>query len=66
VPLTPRVETAWSLAHARFWWSNVAYINNLVPWHSGETNECFYHAWYLADDMQASAVPVVSISDVGS
>lgn len=36
----------------RFWWSNVAYINNLVPWHQGETKECFYHAWYLADDMQ--------------
>lgn len=43
-------------ARGRFWWSNVAYINNLVPWHQGETKECFYHAWYLADDMQASGL----------
>eukprot|EP00752_Nemacystus_decipiens_P006535 g5886.t1 len=45
----------------RFWWSNVTYINNLVPWHEGETKECFYHAWYLADDMQFYMVSPVFI-----
>eukprot|EP00903_Cladosiphon_okamuranus_P009857 g9367.t1 len=45
----------------RFWWSNVAYINNLVPWHQGETEECFYHTWYLADDMQFYMVSPVFI-----
>ncbi|CAN0194528.1 unnamed protein product, partial [Laminaria digitata] len=36
----------------RFWWSNVFYVNNMVPWHEEATQECFYHTWYLADDMQ--------------
>lgn len=41
----------------RYWWSNMLYVNNLVPWHEGETGECFYHTWYLANDMQASFLP---------
>ncbi|CAM9170227.1 unnamed protein product, partial [Hapterophycus canaliculatus] len=49
------------LCENRFWWSNVAYINNMVPWHQGETQECFYHAWYLADDMQFYMVSPVFI-----
>ncbi|CAN0072229.1 unnamed protein product, partial [Discosporangium mesarthrocarpum] len=39
-----------------FWWSNLLYVNNLVPWHQGETSECFYHTWYLANDMQFYAI----------
>ncbi|CAM9228319.1 unnamed protein product, partial [Phaeothamnion confervicola] len=36
----------------RSWWTNLLYVNNVVPWHTSETEECFYHTWYLANDMQ--------------
>ena len=36
----------------RLWWTNLLYVNNLVPWLHAETDGCFYHSWYLADDMQ--------------
>ncbi|CBN77498.1 conserved unknown protein [Ectocarpus siliculosus] len=45
----------------KFWWSNVTYLNNLVPWHQGETGTCFYPTWYLADDMQFYMVSPVFI-----
>ncbi|GAB5371884.1 hypothetical protein AAMO2058_001618400 [Amorphochlora amoebiformis] len=35
-----------------YWWSNLLYINNLYPFGMGENNTCFFHAWYLANDMQ--------------
>jgi hypothetical protein len=30
-----------------YWWSNLLFINNLVPFQQGETRQCFYHTWYL-------------------
>jgi len=35
-----------------FWWTNILYINNLVPFGYGENGTCFFHGWYLANDMQ--------------
>ena len=34
------------------WWTNLLYVNNLVPFKTETTEECFGHGWYLANDMQ--------------
>ncbi len=34
------------------WWTNMLYVNNLVPFKDDTTQQCFGHGWYLADDMQ--------------
>ena len=34
------------------WWTNMLYVNNLVPFKTETTEECFGHGWYLANDMQ--------------
>lgn len=34
----------------QYWWTNLLYINNLVPWPAG--SECYGVTWYLANDMQ--------------
>jgi len=36
----------------RLWWTNLLFVNNLVPLNGSETDGCFYWAWYLALDMQ--------------
>jgi len=37
----------------KWWWTNVFYINNIVPWgHASAEETCFGHAWYLAVDFQ--------------
>eukprot|EP00611_Tribonema_gayanum_P001511 TRINITY_DN1110_c1_g1_i3.p1 TRINITY_DN1110_c1_g1~~TRINITY_DN1110_c1_g1_i3.p1 ORF type:complete len:735 (-),score=254.96 TRINITY_DN1110_c1_g1_i3:579-2783(-) len=36
----------------KYWWSNMLFVNNMVPWRMQETYECFYVTWYLANDMQ--------------
>ena len=36
----------------RLWWTNLLFINNIVPSDGSETDGCFYWAWYLALDMQ--------------
>jgi len=36
----------------KLWWTNLLFINNLVPWGVSETGGCLYVSWYLADDMQ--------------
>ena len=33
-------------------WTNILFINNLVPFDLATTQTCFYHSWYLAVDMQ--------------
>ena len=33
-----------------YWWANILYINNLVPWKADEV--CLGHTWYLSNDMQ--------------
>ena len=33
-----------------YWWTNILYINNMVPWNL--LDECFGWVWYLANDMQ--------------
>ena len=34
------------------WWTNLLYVNNLVPFKTALADQCFGHGWYLADDMQ--------------
>nr|XP_002741292.1 PREDICTED: nose resistant to fluoxetine protein 6-like [Saccoglossus kowalevskii] len=42
------------------WWTNLLYINNLVPWPGME--QCYGVAWYLANDMQFHVVsPIIII-----
>ncbi|KAJ8021165.1 Nose resistant to fluoxetine protein 6 [Holothuria leucospilota] len=36
---------------ADYWWANLLYINNLVPY-PGSVNLCMGWSWYLANDMQ--------------
>lgn len=33
-------------------WTNFLFVNNFVPFGTPTTATCFYHAWYLAVDMQ--------------
>eukprot|EP01041_Mallomonas_annulata_P001122 gene1122-2182_t len=35
-----------------YWWTNLLFINNLVPYTVPEVDQCFYVSWYLANDMQ--------------
>jgi len=35
-----------------YWWTNLLFINNLIPYDIPETDQCFYISWYLANDMQ--------------
>ena len=37
-------------ACAKYWWTNLLYINNLYPWKMSD--QCIAWAWYLANDMQ--------------
>jgi len=34
------------------WWTNLLFVNNIVPWGVCESGGCLYVSWYLADDMQ--------------
>ncbi|XP_070565044.1 nose resistant to fluoxetine protein 6-like isoform X2 [Ptychodera flava] len=36
----------------KYWWTNLLYINNLVPWPADLMNQCYPVAWYLGNDMQ--------------
>lgn len=36
----------------QFWWSNIFFLNNFIPWGAPTTDTCFYHSWYLAVDVQ--------------
>ncbi|PIK57139.1 putative nose resistant to fluoxetine protein 6, partial [Apostichopus japonicus] len=35
----------------QYWWANLLYINNLVPY-PGNVSQCMGWTWYLANDMQ--------------
>ena len=35
-----------------FWWTNLLFVNNLMPYMNTDTEECIYISWYLAVDMQ--------------
>ena len=34
------------------WWTNLLFVNNLIPYMNPDTGECIYISWYLAIDMQ--------------
>eukprot|EP01123_Difflugia_compressa_P015214 TRINITY_DN842_c0_g2_i1.p1 TRINITY_DN842_c0_g2~~TRINITY_DN842_c0_g2_i1.p1 ORF type:complete len:402 (-),score=44.85 TRINITY_DN842_c0_g2_i1:27-1133(-) len=36
----------------KYWWSNILYINNMVPWEDNLISQCMPWGWYLANDMQ--------------
>mmetsp|Transcript_40887 Transcript_40887/g.65667 ORF Transcript_40887/g.65667 Transcript_40887/m.65667 type:complete len:520 (+) Transcript_40887:887-2446(+) len=36
----------------KYWWTNLLYINNLVPWNQAGQHGCMGWSWYLANDMQ--------------
>lgn len=36
----------------RFWWTNLLFVNNFIPFGLPTTESCFYHSWYLATDVQ--------------
>ena len=42
-----------------YWWANLLYINNLVPWKGDEM--CNHQSWYLSNDMQFYIVAPVFI-----
>mmetsp|Transcript_27097 Transcript_27097/g.47912 ORF Transcript_27097/g.47912 Transcript_27097/m.47912 type:complete len:531 (+) Transcript_27097:335-1927(+) len=39
-----------------YWWTNLFFVNNLVPFGEGENATCFFHSWYMANDMQFFAL----------
>eukprot|EP00535_Pseudo-nitzschia_heimii_P012659 CAMPEP_0197193926 /NCGR_PEP_ID=MMETSP1423-20130617/28260_1 /TAXON_ID=476441 /ORGANISM="Pseudo-nitzschia heimii, Strain UNC1101" /LENGTH=754 /DNA_ID=CAMNT_0042647253 /DNA_START=131 /DNA_END=2392 /DNA_ORIENTATION=- len=34
------------------WWTNILFVNNILPWGISTEGSCFYHSWYLAVDVQ--------------
>ncbi|XP_077994519.1 nose resistant to fluoxetine protein 6-like [Glandiceps talaboti] len=45
-----------------YWWTNVLYINNLVPWPGSMQTMCYPVSWYLANDMQFHVIsPLIII-----
>jgi peptidoglycan/LPS O-acetylase OafA/YrhL len=42
------------------WWTNLLYINNLVPWNPTSAS-CLAQSWYLANDMQFFVIAPVFI-----
>ena len=36
----------------QFWWTNLLFVNNFLPWGMPTSKTCFYHSWYLAVDVQ--------------
>ena len=36
----------------QFWWTNLLFLNNFLPWGMPTSKTCFYHSWYLAVDIQ--------------
>ncbi|XP_063693139.1 nose resistant to fluoxetine protein 6-like [Bolinopsis microptera] len=44
----------------QYWWTNLLYINNLVPWNPTGQN-CLGQSWYLANDMQFFIIAPVFI-----
>ncbi|XP_077994445.1 nose resistant to fluoxetine protein 6-like [Glandiceps talaboti] len=44
------------------WWTNLLYINNLVPWPGKLADQCYGVSWYLANDMQFHVIsPIIII-----
>ena len=39
-----------------YFWTNFLFVNNLHPYDSTESDQCFYVSWYLANDMQFYAL----------
>lgn len=62
-PYYPSLSWVGSLGYencAKYWWTNLLYINNLYPWKLQE--ECIGWSWYLANDMQFFVIaPVIII-----
>ena len=44
IAASPHVNTITNKCD-RLWWTNVMFINNLVPADGSETGGCFYWAW---------------------
>lgn len=43
---------------ARYWWTEITYVGNVVPWPVGTRNSCLGVTWYLANDVQFFVVGV--------
>ncbi len=46
----PAFALAPTSSCAKYWWTNLLYINNFYPWHMRD--QCMGWSWYLANDMQ--------------
>ncbi|XP_077861749.1 nose resistant to fluoxetine protein 6-like [Saccoglossus kowalevskii] len=44
-----------------WWWTNLLYINNLVPFPGNENSMCMAWTWYLANDMQFYVISPIII-----
>jgi len=46
-----------------YWWTNLLFINNLVPYADNFVNECMIWSWYIAVDMQLFIIgaPVLAL-----
>ena len=44
----------------KYWWTNLLYINNLVPWNP-TASPCLAQSWYLANDMQFFVISPIFI-----
>ncbi|XP_077994444.1 nose resistant to fluoxetine protein 6-like [Glandiceps talaboti] len=45
----------------KYWWTNLLYINNIVPWIATTEIFCFPVSWYLANDMQFYIISPIAI-----
>ena len=54
-PTAQQVISSPQSPHAmcqKYWYHNLLYINNLVPWKNSGSAACVGQGWYLANDMQ--------------
>nr|XP_002741291.2 PREDICTED: nose resistant to fluoxetine protein 6-like [Saccoglossus kowalevskii] len=51
-PMAEGYRTSLQNPCEQYWWTNLLYINNIVPWPAALADQCYGVAWYLANDMQ--------------
>jgi peptidoglycan/LPS O-acetylase OafA/YrhL len=60
-PKWDQVETYINTDCDKYWWTNLLFVNNHIPWYTG--NDCVGQSWYMAADLQMLilSMPIISL-----
>ena len=60
-PKWDQVETYIKTDCDKYWWTNLLFVNNHIPWYTG--NDCVGQSWYMAADIQMLilSMPIISL-----